>query len=135
MTDGTRRDEPSTQELISRMSEQTSRLVRDEVRLGIAELKEKGKHAGVGAGLFSTAGLLGFFALATLIAAAVLALDLVVPAWAAALIVAAVLLLLAGIAAWTGKSEVDKAKPPPERTIENVKRDVDELTGRVNHAE
>jgi uncharacterized membrane protein YqjE len=117
------------------MSEQTSRLVRDEVRLGIAELKEKGKHAGIGAGLFSSAGLLGFFALATLIAAAVLALELVVPAWAAALIVAGILLVLAGIAALTGKAEVNRAKPPPERTVENVKRDVDELAGRVNHAE
>jgi uncharacterized membrane protein YqjE len=135
MTDSTRGDQPSTQELITRMSEQTSRLVRDEVRLGIAELKEKGKHAGIGAGLFSSAGLLGFFALATLIAAAVLALELVVPAWAAALIVAGILLVLAGIAALTGKAEVNRAKPPPERTVENVKRDVDELAGRVNHAE
>ncbi|NED98754.1 phage holin family protein [Phytoactinopolyspora halotolerans] len=133
MTDSTRHDEPSTRELIAQFSEQTSRLVRDEMRLAVAEVKEKGKHAGVGVGMFSGAGLLSFFGAAALIAAAILALELVLPAWAAALIVAGALFVLAALAALMGRREVGKAKPPPERTVENIKRDVDEMTGRRDH--
>ncbi|WP_129664327.1 phage holin family protein [Phytoactinopolyspora endophytica] len=133
MDDRTRHDEPPTRELIAQFSEQTSRLVRDEMRMAVAEVREKGKHAGVGVGMFSGAGLLAFFGVAALITAGILALELVLPGWAAALIVAGVLFVLAAIAALTGKSEVGKAKPPPERTIENVRRDVDEVTGRGEH--
>ena len=95
-----------------------------------AELTEKGKAAGLGVGLFSAAGILGLFALGTLIAAGILALDLALPAWAAALIVAAVLLAAAGVAAMIGKKEVSEATPPaPERAIAGVKEDVAALKG------
>ncbi len=116
--------------IVHRFSEQLPELVRSELRLAQAELTEKGKAAGLGVGLFSVAGILGFFALGTLIAAGILALDLAVPAWAAALIVAAVLLAAAGIAAMVGKKEVTQATPPaPERAIAGVKEDVAALKG------
>jgi Flp pilus assembly protein TadB len=86
-------------ELMSQLSAQTSRLVRDEMRLAQKELQRSVKHAGIGAGLISVAGLLALFGLLTLIAAAVAALALVLPVWAAALIVGAVLFASAGIAA------------------------------------
>jgi uncharacterized membrane protein YqjE len=116
--------------LVHRLSEQIPELVRSEIRLAQAELTEKGKRAGLGAGLFSAAGLFGFLALATLVATAVLALDLVLPAWAAALVVAVVLLAIAGVAALVGKKEVQQATPPaPERTIASVKQDVAAVKG------
>ena len=116
--------------IVHRLSEQLPELVRSELRLAQAELTAKGKAAGVGVGLFSAAGILGLFALGTIIAAAVLALDLVLPAWAAALIVAAVLLVAAGVAAMIGKKEVGEATPPaPERAIAGVKEDVAALKG------
>ena len=77
----------STGELITQMAAQTSRLVRDEIRLAQKEFQESAKHAGIGAGLFSVAGVFAVFGVATLIAAAVAALALVLPVWAAALIV------------------------------------------------
>ncbi|MGZ4457212.1 MAG: phage holin family protein [Nocardioides sp.] len=117
--------------LIHRLSEQVPELVRSELRLAQAELTEKGKKAGIGVGLFSAAGLLAFLGLATLIATAILALALVLPAWAAALVVAVVLLAGAGVAALVGKKEVSAATPPtPERTIENVREDVATVKGR-----
>ena len=70
----------STGELLSRLSDQTSRLVRGELQLAQAELSGKVKHYGVGAGMFGAAGLLTFFGMATLITTAILALALVVPA-------------------------------------------------------
>jgi uncharacterized membrane protein YqjE len=114
-------------ELMSQLSSQMSRLVRDEMRLAQKEFQESAKHAGIGAGLFSVAGLLAFFGLATFIAAGVAALSLVLPVWAAALIVGAVLFVAAGIAALVSKKEVQEAAPPVPKTVETLKDDIREL--------
>jgi uncharacterized membrane protein YqjE len=127
-------EEPTVGALVHDLSQDISTLVRDEMRLAQAELTEKGKRAGVGIGMFSAAGLLGFFGLATLITTAILALALVLPAWLAALIVAVVLFAVAGLVAMVGKSNVEKATPPkPERTIESVKEDVATVKGERGH--
>ena len=119
------RDE-SIGDLVKQLSEQTSTLVRQEMRLAQAELQEKGKKAGIGAGMFGASGLVAFFGAATLIAACVLALATALEPWLAALIVGAVLLLAAGVAALLGKKQIDQATPPaPEQAIESVKRDVE----------
>jgi Flp pilus assembly protein TadB len=118
---------PSIGELMSQLSSQTSRLVRDEMRLAQKEFQESVKHAGIGAGLFSVAGLLAFFGFATVIAAAVAALSLVLPVWAAALIVGAVLFIGAGIAALVGRKQAQEATPAAPRTVETVKADIQEL--------
>src|SRR3954447_9247497 len=95
--DTTAREDPTLGALVHDMTQQMSTLVRDEMRLAQAEMTEKGKKAGIGIGLFSAAGLLAFFGLATVIATVVLALALVMPAWLAALIVAVVLFAAAGV--------------------------------------
>jgi hypothetical protein len=120
----------SAGELIIRLSEQTSRLVRDEMRLAQAEMSEKAKHGGIGAGLFGAGGILVLFGFAVLITAAILGLALVLPAWASALIVAVPLFVAAGVAALLGKRQISQASPTPERTVENVKRDVEEVKER-----
>ena len=121
-------EDRSVTELVTELSQQTSRLVRDELRLAQAELKEKGRHAGRGAGLFGSAGLLAFFGAAGLVTTAILALSLVLPAWLSALLVSLVLLIAAGIAALIGKKEVKEAGPPaPEAAVDSVKRDIQEV--------
>ena len=118
-------NEASAAELVKQLSEQTSRLVRQEMELAKAELAIKGKRAGIGAGMFGTAGLLGLYAVGALIAAAIAALALAVATWLAALIVAVVLGAAAGVAALMGKSKVQEAMPPvPEDSVESVKEDV-----------
>jgi VIT1/CCC1 family predicted Fe2+/Mn2+ transporter len=119
--------DPSIGELMSQLSSQVSRLIRDELRLAEKEFHESAKHAGIGAGLFSAAGVLAFFGAATFIAAAVAALSLVLPVWAAALIVGAVLFLAAGIAAMIGRSQAREVTPAAPRTVETVKADIQEL--------
>jgi VIT1/CCC1 family predicted Fe2+/Mn2+ transporter len=115
---------------VSQLSTQLPDLIRSELRLAQAEVTEKGKRAGIGLGMFSAAGLLGFFGVAVLLATFVLLLDLVLPAWAAALIVAAVLLAAAGVAALLGKKKVAEAgAPKPERAIEGIKQDVATVKG------
>jgi len=114
-------------ELLSRLSEQTSRLVRDELRLAQKEFQQSARHAGIGAGLFSLAGVLAVLGFATLIGAAVAALSLVLPVWAAAVIVAAVLFLAAGVAGLVGRRQADEVTPAAPRTVETVKADIEEV--------
>jgi MFS family permease len=117
--------EASLAELVKQLSEQTSRLARQEVELAKAELTVKGKRAGIGLGMFGGAGAIGFYALGALIAAAVLGLATAVTAWLSALIVAVVLGAIAGVMALQGKSKVQQATPPmPEQTTASVKEDV-----------
>jgi nitrate/nitrite transporter NarK len=117
--------EASLAELIKQLSEQSSRLARQEVELAKAELAYKGKRAGIGAGMFGGAGVFGFYGLGALIAAAILALATAVTAWLAALIIAVVLAAIAGVLALQGKTQVQQATPPvPEEATESVKEDV-----------
>lgn len=122
----------STAELVRLASEQLSRLVRDELRLAQAELAEKGKHAGLGAGLFGGGGVIAVYGVGALVAAAVLALALVMPAWLAALIVAMVLFAVAAVLALVGRAQVRRAVPPvPQDAVRNVKADIDTVAEAV----
>jgi len=117
--------EASLAELIKQLSETSSRLARQEVELAKAELAYKGKRAGIGAGMFGGAGVVGFYGLGALIAAAILALATAMTAWLAALIIAVVLAAIAGVLALQGKTKVQQATPPvPEEATESVKEDV-----------
>ncbi|CAM2843054.1 phage holin family protein [Saccharomonospora xinjiangensis] len=116
----------SVAQLVNDLSAQVSRLVRDEMKLARAEMETKGKRLGFGAGMAGAGGLMAFFGLAVLIAAAVLALALVMPAWAAALVVGGALMALAGLLALIGRRQVRKATPPvPRESIESVRKDID----------
>lgn len=125
--------EPSTAELISRVGDQVSRLVRDELELAKTELRAKGKRFGTGVALGGAAGVLAWFGVAALFVAAGAALALVLPVWAAALVVAGVLLLTAGILAAIGVGDVKKAAPPvPEQAIDSTRRDIAAIRERAH---
>jgi uncharacterized membrane protein YqjE len=117
--------EHSMGELVKELSNELSTLVRQELKLAQAEMTEKGKRAGIGAGMFGGAGLIGLFGLATLTVCAIAALAEAMDVWLAALIVTAVYLAVAGGLALSGKKQVAQANPPvPEQTVESVKEDV-----------
>ena len=112
-------------ELLRQLSQETATLVRQEIDLAKAEVTEKGKKAGMGAGMFGAAGIVGFLALGALTAFLILALNEFLPAWAAALIVTVVYAAIAGVLAMQGKEKVKEASPPvPEQTVETVKGDI-----------
>ena len=123
--------EQSTAELVQTASEQISRLVKDELALAKAELAEKGKHAGIGIGLFGAGGVFVFYDVGAAIATLIILFALFLPLWLAALIWTVVLFLAAGILALFGKNQVTKAVPEPQATIESVKLDVDEVKQAV----
>ena len=119
-------------ELVQDLSRQTSTLIRQEMRLAQAELTEKGRHAGRGAGMFGGAGAVALYGVGALVAAAILGLATVLEPWIAAAAIGAGLLLVAGILAFTGKKELDEAGPPkPEQAIESVQRDIDTVKARA----
>ena len=131
-TSATSTPEASTGELVRQAAEQISRLVRDELTLAKAEMTQKGKRVGVGAGLLTGGGLVALYGVAALLAATVLALAEVMPGWLAALIVAVVLLGAAGVLAALGRAKVSQATPlTPEQTVRSVKADIDEVKERA----
>jgi uncharacterized membrane protein YqjE len=113
-------------ELLKQLSQETTTLVRQELELAKAEMAQKGKRAGLGAGMFGGAGASALLGLGALSAAAIAALDTAMPLWLAALIVAVIWIAVAGVLALTGKSKVQQATPPvPEQTQQSVKEDVE----------
>lgn len=127
--------DPSTGQLVSQLSTEISRLVRDELQLAQLEVTGKAKKAGIGVGMFGAAGLVALYGLGVLLAAIVLALALVVDAWLAALIVAVVLFAIAGVAALLGKKQVSEASPPvPRQAMANVKEDIDAVRNPAQHS-
>jgi uncharacterized membrane protein YqjE len=139
MTDVTRNtstgaQDESTAELVRQAAEQISRLVRDELALAKVEMTEKGKKAGVGAGLLGGGGLVALYGVAALLTAIVLGLAEAMPAWLAALIVTVVLFAVAGVLALLGKKNVAKATPAkPEQAIAGLKEDVATVKGERGH--
>jgi uncharacterized membrane protein YqjE len=128
------RDQPVA-DVFKRLSEETSNLIRQEIALAKAELAQKAKNAGLGIGLMGTAYVFARLMIATLTAAAILALAIVVPAWAAALIVTGVYGLIALVLVLLGVKRLKAATPPaPTQTIETVKEDVEWLKSRTRSA-
>lgn len=120
-------------ELVGQATQQMSELVRGEMRLAVAELKEKGRHAGKGAGLFGGAGLVALYGAGALVAACIAGLAVVMPTWAAALIVAAVLLIAAGLLAVLGRREAGQATPMvPEKAADDIKQDLATIKERAH---
>ena len=125
----------STSDLVRQLSDQTTHLVRAEVELAKAELAQKGKQAGIGAGLFGGAGVFALYGLGALVAAIIAILATAMETWIAALIVAVVLFAIAGVAALLGKNRVQEATPPaPERAISSTQKDIENTKARVKEA-
>ena len=119
------RDRP-TGELLRDLSDHTTTLVKQEMELAKAELQEKGKQAGLGAGMFGGAGLFGLGAFAAVTACLIAALDQVMEIWLAALVVAVAYAVIAAVLAMTGKQKVKQAVPPvPEQAKDSVKEDLE----------
>lgn len=118
--------ERSFGELAKELSSELSTLVRKELELFRAEMREKGRQAVPGLELFGVAGVVGLAAAGAATAFLILVLDTFMPAWLAALIVTVVLGAIAVVLGMQGKRRVEEAGTPvPEQTIESVKEDVE----------
>jgi uncharacterized membrane protein YqjE len=111
-------------ELVKELSSQTSALVRQELELARAELQQKGKLAGKGAGMLGGAAIAALLALGALTAGLVALLDTAMATWVAALIVMALWAIVALVLAKAGQKSLKKATPPAPQTVETVKEDI-----------
>ncbi|CAM5784336.1 phage holin family protein [Cellulomonas persica] len=117
-------------QLVSDLSEQTSRLVRAEIELAKTEIAERAKILGAGSGMLVAAGVLALYLLAAVLTTLVIVLDLWLPLWAAALIVTLLLLIVVVVLALLGVKALKKASPPaPQAAIASVQDDVAALKG------
>ena len=120
--------EASTGELVKQLSEQVSLLVRDELKVAGLELTRKGRFAGLGMGMYGASGLVALYAIACLVAAAIIAIAGEIRPWLAALIVGLALFVVSAVAALMGRSRMRRATPPmPEQAVEGAKADVEEV--------
>jgi uncharacterized membrane protein YqjE len=111
-------------ELVKDLASQTSTLVRQEIQLAQAEVTQKGKVAGKGAGLLAGAGVFGLLALGALTAGLIALLDKAMATWVAALIVMALWAIVALVLAKAGQKSLQQATPPVPQTVETLKEDI-----------
>lgn len=113
-------------QVASELTRDLSLLVRQEVELAKAEMRQKGRTAAPGLGMLGAAGVVALCAAGALTAFLVLVLATFLPDWAAALVVGAAFAAVAAGLALQGKERVAEAGPPvPEQMIETVKEDVE----------
>ena len=123
-------DELSTVQLVERLQQQTTVLVKTEIAHAVDELRSKGTRLGVGLGISGVGALLALFGAASLVAAAVAGIATALPVWLSALIVAVALLVVGGVAAAMGAKRAKAAAPAlPEETIDSVREDVTAVRG------
>lgn len=128
------RSEAGTGELVRQATQQVSELMRAELRLAVAELKDKGRHAGTGVGMFGGAALVGLYGAAALLVAVIAAIALVLPVWASALIIGGLLVAVAGVLALLGRAQTKRATPAkPERAMDEARMTVHDLKERATH--
>lgn len=115
-------DETSTADLVRDALTEAKELVRLEVAIAKDEAKKQVREAKTAAIAFGVAVVAALLVLSTLMVALVIAFG---GTALAALLVAAGLLVVAGVAGWVGYAKLPKK--PLEQTLENVKRDVNQL--------
>ena len=111
-------------DLVKELSSQTSTLVRQEIELARAELQQKGKLAGKGAGMLAGAAVFALLAMGALTAGLIAVLSTAMATWIAALIVMVLWLIVAAVLAKAGQKSIQRATPPAPQTVETVKEDI-----------
>lgn len=116
-------EDRSLGDLLEQMSSEMRTLVRKEVELAKLELGQKASTGGRKVGLAVVGGVLAYTGWLVLLAAAVAAIALVLPVWAAALIVGGALVLGGGGLLAVGLLGLLRLGIKPERTLRTLKED------------
>lgn len=116
-------------QLVSDVSADISQIMRGELELAKAEIKQDVTHAGKGAGMFAGAAVVGLYGLGLLFLGLAGVIAIWLPWWAGLLIMAGALFLVAGVLALVGKKSIGRVKGKPEKTIDQAQQTVDSLKG------
>jgi hypothetical protein len=107
-------DNASLGELLGDVTRDLSTLMRQEVELAKAELKQSATKAGKGGGMLAGAGVAGHFVLVFLSLALMFALGALMPLGWAAVIVAVIWAIIAAILASIGRKELKQIQGMPQ---------------------
>jgi hypothetical protein len=118
-----RPEDRSIGELLKELANETSMLVRQEMKLASAEMTHKVAYAGRQVAYIAAGGLLAVVALLTLVGALVFGLATMIPLWKSALLVGAILTVISVIAAWKGVAALRDMSMVPKKTIESIRED------------
>lgn len=119
-------------ELVKQLAEDTSRLVRDELKLAKLEASERASELGRAGGMLAGAGVAALLALGALTACLIAALDAAMPLWLAALIITLLWGAIAAAVGLAGRKRLQETRTPiPENTIQDAKEDVAWLQQRT----
>jgi len=116
--------ERSIPELLKDIVGNIQDIIRSEVLLAKTEMREEGGRAARAGSVLLFGGVLGFYALGFLLLCCVYALEMALPAWAAALVVGAVLGIIAAVILKAGSKRIRAVSPTPRRTVETMKENV-----------
>jgi len=120
--------EPKLSELFHNLTAESKLLVRQEVQLAKAELKQSATRMGRGAAFVSAGGLFGNAALMCFVAAIVALLATFMAVWLAALATSIVVGGIAFFIASKGLKIIKETQVAPQETIQTVREDVVWLT-------
>ncbi len=122
-------------EVASALTRDLSLLIRQELELAKAEMRQKGRIALPGLGMMGAAGVVGLLAAGALTAFVILLLSLFLDEWLAALLTALALAGVAAALALAGKERVEEVGSPlPEQTIETMKEDAEWMKEQARSA-
>ncbi|ANZ40810.1 hypothetical protein BBK82_37315 [Lentzea guizhouensis] len=119
------RTEESLGDLVSELTGDLSKLMRQELELAKAEIRQEATKAGKATGMLAAAGFAGYLTIVLLSFALVFALGAVMPLGWAALIVAALWGIAGAVLYTSGRAKLRTVNPKPERTVETLKEDVE----------
>jgi hypothetical protein len=109
--------------LIGEVTQDISKLFRQEVALAKAEIKEEAAKAGKAGGMLAGAGFAGYMVAVLLSLALVFGLDAVMPIGWAAVLVAVVWAVVGGVLYTLGRKRLKDVDPVPRQTVETLKED------------
>jgi hypothetical protein len=112
-------------DLVSELTGDLSKLMRQELELAKAEIRQEAAKAGKATGMLAAAGFAGYLTTVLLSLALVFALGAVMPLGWAALIVAALWGIAGAVLYSTGRAKLRTVNPKPERTVETLKEDAE----------
>lgn len=118
-------DQRPWKEIVADVIRDIEKIVQNELRLAGFELKEKLTQGGLAAGILAGAGLLGFFSMACMVTACIVALNIVMPLWLAAVVMGVLLATGAGGAFIMGRMMLQQVDPVPRKTMETLKDNVE----------
>jgi hypothetical protein len=117
------RDERSLGDLFSELSEESSRLVRQEIALAKAEITDSARRVGKDVGMIAAGGVIAYAGFIVFLGALAILLAGVMPLWLSTLLVGVIVIAVGAGLVMKGRADLHRAELAPRQTIETLRED------------